>query len=495
MRSIILVMALGVFGCTKHNPDSCCSTQQQCDVLGIGAVTGCISGKTCDGTGTCVAVQCSTSADCTLPAQPICEDQLCVAKCTVDGQCSSDRPYCGTDGICDACLMDAQCTGNTSVCDGSTHTCRGCDEDFECPSGVCLDNEHLCAKDVAIVWVTESGTDVGTCTKDARCATFSFALSKTTTARNVIRVDGDTVDFGTTTNSLVAKTLYVDTGTIHLSRSGTVFDVGNSASLSLSGLLTVGDNAASAINVETGGVLHVSRVALGEATASTNGAIVVTGGVVTLDRVKFTATRNGNGNGISCFGGGVVTATSSTFTELAVVTSACELHLSGNSFQAQAGSLSVQGGTVTIENNVFATTYEYQDSAQVGSTAPGSYVRFNTWVDMSSNSLGGTGLTCIGTLDVSNNIFAFGPDGAYGCATSFSLFDVAQTSSSPGTGDLVGSSSTFFINEANGDFHLAVGSPAKGAGNPASTTTVDRDGNQRPNPAGTPPDIGAYEAP
>ncbi len=360
---------------------------------------------------------------------------------------------------------------------------------------MCLDNEHVCAEDAAIVWVAPTGADVGTCTKDARCATFGFALSKTSIARNVIRVDGTTVDFGATTNSLVAKTLYVDTGTTHLSRAGTVFDVGNSASLSLSGLLTVGDNAASAIKVETGGVLHVSRVTFGEVTASTDGAIVVTGGVVTLDRVKVTATRNGNGNGLGCSGGGVVSATSSTFKEVTVLTSACELHLSGNSFQAQAGSLSVQGGTVTIENNVFATTYNYQDSAQVGSTAPGSYVRFNTWVDTSSLSLGGNGLTCIGTLDVSNNIFAFGPNGAPGCATSFSLFDTTQTGSSPGTGDIVGSSSTFFIDEANGDFHLAAGSPARGAGNPASTTTVDHDGNQRPNPAGTPPDIGAYEAP
>ena len=66
MRSIILVVALGAFGCTKHNPDSCSSTTR------IDQIAGCDSGKACNGMGTCIAAQCATSADCTTVGLNVC---------------------------------------------------------------------------------------------------------------------------------------------------------------------------------------------------------------------------------------------------------------------------------------------------------------------------------------------------------------------------------------------------------------------------------------
>jgi hypothetical protein len=49
-----------------------------------------------------------------------------------------------------------------------------------------------------------------------------------------------------------------------------------------------------------------------------------------------------------------------------------------------------------------------------------------------------------------------------------------------------------FRDPAAGDYHLAVGSPAIDAADPAATVTVDHDGE--PRPAGAGRDIGADEA-
>jgi hypothetical protein len=492
MRTLFLLVAIGAAACTKHNPDSCCTSQQQCNALGIGGVTACNPGRTCDPTGTCVEAQCTTSGDCTSAGSPICEDQLCVAKCTTDVQCPSSRPYCGTGGECDACTMDSQCTTAAPICDSAIHTCRGCAEDAECPSGVCLDNERVCAESAAIVWVAQAGVDTGTCTHDARCRTLPYAVGNMSQARDVLRIDGTTVDAGAATIMFVAKRVYIDAGTSSLSRTGVVFDVGNGATLSLSGFLTIPDGPAPAIKVETGGVLNVARVKFGTTTADPFAAITLTGGVASIDRATFSG-QSGFYSGVACSGGGVVSINSSTFNQLDVSTSSCELHLTRNTFQSQRQSLYAQGGTVTIENNVFTTTYEFQDSASVSSTAPGSYVRFNTWVDTSSSTLGGVGLNCSGNLEVSNNIFVFGPQGTFGCTTTYSLFDIAQMSTT-GTNNTVANKATFFVDMNNSDFHLVAGSPAKAAADPAAITATDHDGNARPNPAGTAPDIGAYEA-
>lgn len=53
---------------------------------------------------------------------------------------------------------------------------------------------------------------------------------------------------------------------------------------------------------------------------------------------------------------------------------------------------------------------------------------------------------------------------------------------------------TFFRNRQAGDFRLSPSSPAIGFGEPGLVAT-DLDGNARPAPAGSMPDVGAYEAP
>ena len=88
------------------------------------------------------------------------------------------------------------------------------------------------------------------------------------------------------------------------------------------------------------------------------------------------------------------------------------------------------------------------------------------------------------------------PFGNSVCAATFSLFDtVALTQQTQGLNNKVSNGSTFFVDRASKDFHLDAVSIAKGAADPNQILDVDFDGNQRPNPAGTPPDMGAFEAP
>lgn len=52
-----------------------------------------------------------------------------------------------------------------------------------------------------------------------------------------------------------------------------------------------------------------------------------------------------------------------------------------------------------------------------------------------------------------------------------------------------------FINASSNDFHLSEFSPAIGSGTSVGAPMADIEGNPRPNPAGSNPDIGAYESP
>ncbi|MCP4708285.1 MAG: hypothetical protein GY869_06650, partial [Planctomycetes bacterium] len=51
----------------------------------------------------------------------------------------------------------------------------------------------------------------------------------------------------------------------------------------------------------------------------------------------------------------------------------------------------------------------------------------------------------------------------------------------------------FFVDHENGDFHLSDSSLCIGAGTPDGAPDIDMEGNPRPNPVGSNPDMGAYE--
>jgi hypothetical protein len=63
----------------------------------------------------------------------------------------------------------------------------------------------------------------------------------------------------------------------------------------------------------------------------------------------------------------------------------------------------------------------------------------------------------------------------------------------PGVGNI--DADPLFVDPANGDYHLGSWSPALGAGTIDGAPSTDTEGNPRPDPPGSSPDMGAYESP
>src|SRR3569833_4170264 len=118
-----IVCALATTACTKHNPASCCTSPLQCASVGLNEMHECQGIDVCNSDGTCVPPECVTSADCKDPSMPLCSNQVCVATCTDDSQCSAATPHCGSAGACVECTASGQCPSTTPVCDTTTYIC------------------------------------------------------------------------------------------------------------------------------------------------------------------------------------------------------------------------------------------------------------------------------------------------------------------------------------------------------------------------------------
>ena len=186
--------------CTKTNPALCCTDDANCASLGISTDHMCTDGLVCIA-DQCVAEACASSADCNAQL-PFCSDQLCEATCENNAQCpgfggSADNTIC-SNGACVQCLANTDCGGATPVCDTSSascvqciqnsdcpataplcgaNVCHACIADSDCSSGACGDNGS-CIDASALAYVAPGGTDAGTCTQMAPCATITFASGK-----------------------------------------------------------------------------------------------------------------------------------------------------------------------------------------------------------------------------------------------------------------------------------------------------------------------------
>ena len=490
MRTIVLLVAIGAAGCTKHNPDSCCSTAEECSSLGIDQISGCASDKTCNGMGTCIAAQCSTSADCTTTGLPICANRLCGATCAVDAECTglAGTPLCAPDGVCVGCTDSAQCGTTTSpICDMAARECRGCTEDIECPSHVCIDANGTCATTGEVIHVSSFGNNgAGDGSPASPYQTLAFALTKVSGTKDVIHIDTVMFTPGTAT-TIIGKHVIIDgIDTVMTPTSGNVmFAIGAQSNVTLERVsITGGPDAA--IVVQTG-TAHLYDVTVGHST--TADSVQASGGELDIDRGSFTAGFNGY-YALSCTNGGVVHVTRSTFTSVRAATTNCEFALRRSTFTNQGdGGLDVTSGKITIENNVFSNGGTTPDDSRIYNVLAGSVLRFNTFVDYDTTAdRAGVALSCDSTLTVSSNIFAYGQNAVLGCSPSYSLFDDARTM--PTTGNNVLSTlPQIFVSPT--DFHLSPSSLARGKGEPGTDIGVDLDGIARP----TMPDIGAYEAP
>lgn len=472
---LFVVVALLLAACTKANPNACCTTAEQCRAVDLPKPVSCSAGHVCDPNGACVTPQCSTSADCPASDAPICVGQLCVAKCTVDADCNglAATPYCATDGTCVACKDDSMCTADKPVCDSMAHSCRGCGSDTECQSGVCLEQQGACPDPGRIVFVDATGFDNGTCTQTSPCQTLSFALQQTSPSRDIVRITGNSLTVPTT--NLGFGTLFFDSDSTLISHSGSgaTFAVGG-GTYTLEGMTFAPNGLNAVVTVSGGNATMFGAKLLGQAS--------VTGGALTIEHSVVNA-------GLQCAGSARLEIDANTIYG-AVSSTGCVAHFAENEFIDPPSEIAVDGAQAVVENNVILAHDSFTDGMLISNNAT---ARFNTFVNVSGTNSGAMALSCNSNAVATSNIIAW-HSSMVTCPGVYTLYDEIA-GSRPGTGNKTAAVSTFFVDLANKDFHLATNSPAIGGAQPGLPTTTDFDGHSRPNPANSTPDIGAYEAP
>lgn len=474
MRTIAVCLVLCLAACTKHNPNSCCTSSDQCISLGLSEMHGCDIGKTCDMDGTCVAVECSTSADCTSPDAPICENQLCIAKCSSDMECgsTSGKPYCAADGSCVACDLDSQCSAGTPVCDATARSCRACAQDSECASDVCLEDVGTCADPSRLIFVASSMPDTGECTSAAPCGTLTYALTKMSTLRDIIHINTATLAPASVTLNMQSGRIDGSNTLLTCAGTCTVLSMA-SGQMTLTGL-RIGSGVGPVVPLDvSGGHIIVSG-------SEVLGTVKSSGGLVEL----MSSTLD---NGINCSNGGHVSIDRSTVQGNLFV-NAGQLDLTRSRLDNGA-FLNSSTATLHIANNLILSSNNETDPMNLDGVGD-SYFMFNTMV----NTVGGNStesMSCSGTIDVRNNVVAWNTVNApLGCSTQYSLYDTTVGMVPSGTGNKIGDITTFFADLATSDFHPGPASPARGAGIASPIITTDYDGVARSNP----PDIGAFQS-
>ena len=86
MKAIgLVIIHVAVAGCTKQNPNLCCTDEADCAAQGLSNDAQCGDGLLCRG-NQCIAVSCSASNECDASA-PYCVDSSCAEACIGDEQC------------------------------------------------------------------------------------------------------------------------------------------------------------------------------------------------------------------------------------------------------------------------------------------------------------------------------------------------------------------------------------------------------------------------
>ncbi|HWO21989.1 MAG TPA: choice-of-anchor Q domain-containing protein [Kofleriaceae bacterium] len=493
LAAVLLLAAAALLsvaaGCTRRDPDFCCVTADTCAAAGLtDELRPCEIGQACNAYA-CVAAECATSADCASPEAPRCLDGLCVAGCTIDDDCAgvAGRPRCDVRvATCVGCTAGDQCPAERSICDVEARACRGCTADDECASGVCIEATGACAAEDAIIYVMESGTDAGTCPKAAPCQTLAYAMGLTSPARSVIRIVGGQFHLGN--NSIYLR------NAVTIDGSDTTLTYGSLPAITVGGAgILEGVRLASTqasmtlIEIIAGGSLGLSHFLIED------GRIEIAAGGV-LDAVNITL-RSGE---VRCNFGGTLALKKSNL-EQVYVDSSCKLVLAESRVEPRSGAQPTAAlfrgeSSQLIENNVFIGSGVETYLMFIGG-ASGSTFRFNTVVNRSSVLGSAIAIGCDDGVDVTSNIIAYNSTSPVSCVARYSLFDTAAAQEvSRGVGNRSAEIGTFFRGRQAGDFHLTPKSPAIGFGEPGLTPN-DIEGNARPAPLGTMPDVGAYEVP
>ncbi len=467
----------------SHVPRTLCSFIALGIALSIAALAACGFPKPAD------VPECKTASDCTSPAAPFCAAGSCVAACQANDDCTrlAGTPFCQTtSGTCVACLDASVCSADRPVCDATAGSCRGCVRDEECPGGICVEADGTCVADSNVVFVDSlAGRDAGPCTRTAPCLTLAFAISQVPASEDRIQIKILSGTFALTASVSLIRNLYLEGSDTIVTGPAAMFTLAQGASVTLShvdlrpasGLVT---------SVDADKTLRLFDV-------QTTGGFDVKGGSLDAGQTRFT-----NAGGITC-NAGTLSVQRSVFDDSQLTTMTCAVIVRRTRFNltSDANKISIDSGVLTFENNLMVQSDGIADTMTVIGVAPGSTLSFNTFVNTAVLASDGVALQCSPSLKVSSNIFAYNSmHPLTSCdAARYSLLDsVALPQFTTGVGAKQGDRGTFFVDLAGKDFHLSASSPARGAAEPGLGVSDDFDGNPRPAPTGSVPDMGAFEA-
>jgi hypothetical protein len=187
MRNLLVVL-LTLLGCTKPNPNRCCTSEADCAAFGIPVGSTCGDGLLCRG-HQCIAQPCDVVTDCDASA-PYCAQGACAESCSADDQCPGlgnpmSMRHC-VAGACAECREDVDCPTNAGTCDQGT--CRPCLSHEECASGVCDSQGCVAPTDIAYVAIIGSATS--DCSEAAPCSSIARALALSPERRFILISSG-----------------------------------------------------------------------------------------------------------------------------------------------------------------------------------------------------------------------------------------------------------------------------------------------------------------
>jgi hypothetical protein len=397
-------------------------------------------------------------------------DRLCqpdggdTVDCEDSSDCATvdDKHVCATPpGVCVQCTEAeaSACTGTAPICDPMSNTCVRCEEHADCDSDVCMP-DGSCAASANVAYVAPNAS--GNCDLGTPCGTLDAALG---TNREVVKLAAGMFTMHPNTITIEGDTVTIvgeDDASVIRRASGTQF------------LIQGVNTNVTLYRLTVGGSVGANTIELQPNSGTPK---------LTLERV----TIGGMGQRIAINGnGGELTMTRSKIVDhdfAAIVLSNTRYRITNNFF---------------VENG--ATTSSYSAIQITGGTATDVF-EFNTIAaNLTMDGLA-TAMDCTGPATVRNNIIFFNAE-----LTPATIKHVDGTCTYDG--NIIGEGGTpsqnymnnldmdpLFVDKNTGNYMLSAGSPAKSKAVSGAQVLVDFQGEPRPNPMGTPADLGADEVP
>jgi hypothetical protein len=319
------------------------------------------------------------------------------------------------------------------------------------------------------------------CDRMAPCRTLAFARGHVSNTRYVIKLLSGSLDIGSGV-TFNEELLVIDGTNTTISPSGaTAFTI--SGNVTLEGVKISSLATTRTFVVQDGGVLRAFDVQLTNGNIENSGQLLLGSSDVV-------------GQQMACLETGLMSVDGSIIRESQISASACQLTITQSRFESGPDGipmLDAIGGKITIENTIFVENDEFSNLVSIAQASPGSAIRFSNLIHSSLSDREVPLISCSG-VELTSNIIATNSSTPLSqtCIANNSLFDSAATGLS-GVANVTADVTTFFVDRENGDFHLTLNSPARELG-VAGLVEVDLEGNARPAPNGTAPDVGAYEA-